>query len=108
MILADQLHEKLKNLQPHIKIIQEYWTSSNSQEQLNNLTKESEDPTFWQKKYTLVKQAVAWGASEIQLDYIRYSTKQKPSSQNAKDIYVIIQWYKNKLMGQNIQFLSGL
>lgn len=48
MVLADQLHEKIKDLQPHIKIIQEYWISSNSQEQLNNLIKQSEEPTFWQ------------------------------------------------------------
>ncbi|TAK75472.1 MAG: hypothetical protein EPO11_05420 [Gammaproteobacteria bacterium] len=60
------------------------------------------NPEVWQKKYTLVQQAVDWGATEIQLDYIRYSSKQKPSPQNAKDILTIIQWYKNKLSGQNI------
>ncbi|HLB42800.1 MAG TPA: putative glycoside hydrolase [Gammaproteobacteria bacterium] len=59
-------------------------------------------PEFWQKKYTLVKQAVDWGAKEIQLDYIRYNTKQKPSSENSKDIYTIIQWYKNKLSERGI------
>lgn len=60
------------------------------------------DPNVWQKKYTLVKQAVDWGASQIQLDYIRYNTKQKASEENAKDILTIIQWYKNKLASQNI------
>lgn len=66
-------------------------------------TKEQvQNPEKWQKKYTLVKQAVDWGAKEIQLDYIRYNTKQKPSSENAKDILAIIQWYKNKLAAQNI------
>jgi hypothetical protein len=60
------------------------------------------NPAIWQKKYTLVKQAVDWGASQIQLDYIRYSSKQKASSQNAKDILEIIEWYKNKLSAQNI------
>lgn len=59
-------------------------------------------PEIWQKKYTLVKQAVDLGANEIQLDYIRYNTKQKPSAENAKDILTIIQWYKNKLASQNI------
>lgn len=61
-----------------------------------------ETPAIWQKKYTLVKQAVDMGASEIQLDYIRYNTKQKPSANNAKNIHTIIEWYKNKLVGQNI------
>lgn len=61
-----------------------------------------ENPAVWQKKYSLVKQAVDLGANEIQLDYIRYNTKQKPSAENAKHIYQIIAWYKNKLSGQNI------
>jgi hypothetical protein len=61
-----------------------------------------ENPAYWQRKYSLVKQAVDWGASAIQLDYIRYNTKQKPSSENAKNILQIISWYKNKLAPSNI------
>lgn len=60
------------------------------------------NPAIWQKKYALVKQAVEWGANQIQLDYIRYNTKQKASAQNAKDVLKVIAWYKNKLSGQNI------
>ena len=60
------------------------------------------NPTVWQKKYALVKQAIDWGATQIQLDYIRYNTKQKPSPDNAKDILAIIQWYKDKVSAQNI------
>lgn len=60
------------------------------------------NPAIWQRKYALVKQAVDWGASQIQLDYIRYSSKQKASPDNAKNVLNIIQWYKNKLVGQNI------
>jgi len=60
------------------------------------------NPEIWQKKYVLVRQAVVWGASEIQLDYIRYNTKQRPSSQNAKDIAAIIDWYNRKLSSQGI------
>ena len=60
------------------------------------------NPDIWQKRYTLVKQAVDWGADEIQLDYIRYNTKQKPSQQNAKNIHEIIKWYKTKLAQDNI------
>lgn len=60
------------------------------------------NPAIWQKKYVLVKQAVEWGANQIQLDYIRYNTKQKASDHNAKDVLNVIAWYKNKLTGQNI------
>lgn len=60
------------------------------------------NPAIWQKKYKLVKQAIAWGANQIQLDYIRFSSKQKASPDNAQRILAIIQWYKNQLMGQNI------
>ncbi len=60
------------------------------------------NPEYWQRKYKLVQQAVDWGANQIQLDYIRYNTKQKPSAENAKKIQVIIQWYKDKLAAQNI------
>lgn len=60
------------------------------------------NPDYWQGKYRLVKQAIDYGANGIQLDYIRYNTKQKPSSENSKDILQIIQWYKNKVASQNI------
>jgi hypothetical protein len=57
---------------------------------------------YWNKKYQLMQQAVALGAQEIQLDYIRYNTKQPPSSQNAKNVTKVIQWYKTKLAAMNI------
>ncbi len=60
------------------------------------------DSAFWQRKYGLVQQAVDWGAKQIQLDYIRYSTKQKASSDNSKHILEIISWYKNKLAAHHI------
>lgn len=56
------------------------------------------NPTIWQRKYKLVKLAADWGANQIQLDYIRYSSKQKASADNSKDINAIIQWYKSKLI----------
>ncbi len=61
-----------------------------------------ETPAVWQQKYTLIKQAVDWGASAIQLDYIRYNSKQPASSEHAKNVYKIIAWYKDKLAQQNI------
>jgi len=60
------------------------------------------NPAIWQKKYKLVQQAVDWGASQIQLDYIRFNTKQRASADNAKRIFGIIAWYKNKLAAQHI------
>lgn len=60
------------------------------------------NPAIWQRKYALVQQAIAWGAASIQLDYIRYSSKEPASSEHAKNVYKIIQWYKNKLAEKNI------
>lgn len=50
MILVDQLFEKIKNLEPHIMVIQNYWNSSNLEKTLKDLTLESEDPNFWQNQ----------------------------------------------------------
>jgi hypothetical protein len=61
-----------------------------------------DNPDYWQRKYKLVQQAISLGAKSIQLDYIRYNTAQKPSSENAKRILNIIQWYKNKISNQNV------
>jgi hypothetical protein len=59
-------------------------------------------PAFWAKKYALIQAALNYGADQIQLDYIRYNTKQPASPQNAKNILRVIQWYKDKLAAQNI------
>jgi hypothetical protein len=50
----------------------------------------------WEKRYQLVKQAVALGAQEVQLDYIRYNTKRFASTENAKNIHKVISWFKGK------------
>lgn len=47
MILVDQLFEKLKNIQPHIKVIQDYWEKGTIEHDLNKLAQESIDPEFW-------------------------------------------------------------
>lgn len=51
---------------------------------------------YWNKRYKLVQEAVALGADQIQLDYIRYSSKQPPSPKNAYDILKIINWFQAK------------
>lgn len=61
-----------------------------------------DNPVVWQKKYRLVDHAINLGANAIQLDYIRYNTKQRPSSENAKRIFKIIAWYKQKVAARNI------
>lgn len=61
------------------------------------------NPSVWQKRYTLVKQALDWGADEIQLDYIRYSSKEKASPEHAKNILNIIAWFKSKLQKVPLQ-----
>lgn len=52
---------------------------------------------YLEKKNKLIQLAVQNGASQIQLDYIRYSSKQPPSAQNAKDIVNVIAWFKSKI-----------
>jgi hypothetical protein len=52
---------------------------------------------YREKKLRLAKLALSYGASQIQLDYIRYNTKQPPSSKNSETIASIISWFKNNL-----------
>lgn len=61
-----------------------------------------ENANYWQSKYRLIQQALNYGANQIQLDYIRYNTKQKPSPENAKNILNIISWYKAKLVKHDV------
>lgn len=58
--------------------------------------------TYREKKYQLIKQAIALGADKIQLDYIRYNTKRAPSSKNAENVNNVIKWYKQKLAAEKI------
>lgn len=57
---------------------------------------------YWEKKYRLAEQAIELGADAIQLDYIRFKPTQAPSPQNAKDIYQVISWFKQKLSPQGV------
>lgn len=57
---------------------------------------------YWVKKYKLAQTAIDYGSQEIQLDYIRYNTKQGASKKHAEDIHKIIQWFKERLAKQNI------
>ncbi len=57
---------------------------------------------YWEKKYRLINYAIGYGAKQIQLDYIRYNTKQPASSDHAQNILKIISFYKDRLAKQNI------
>lgn len=57
--------------------------------------------TVRQKKFDLMKQAIALGASAIQIDYIRYSSKYKSSDQNAQDVRQTVKWYRDQLKAHN-------
>jgi hypothetical protein len=50
----------------------------------------------WAKKLDLVDTAHRLGAQQVQLDYIRYSSKQAPSKQNAEDILTVIKAFKER------------
>jgi len=58
---------------------------------------------YREKKFRLIELAKQYGAEEIQLDYIRYDTKQGSSSQHAIDIANVIRWFREKLGSMPLQ-----
>jgi hypothetical protein len=60
------------------------------------------NPAYWEKRYKLVQTAIDYGANQIQLDYIRYNVHQPASSQNAKNILKVVQYFKEKVRAQGI------
>ena len=56
----------------------------------------------WEEKLKFADEAIKAGADAIQLDYIRYSSKEPADPQHAKDIYQIIKWFKAKINAQNV------
>lgn len=57
---------------------------------------------YREAKYRLIEEAIKMGASQVQLDYIRYKPTQPPSAQNAQNVLKVIQWFKQRLKAQNI------
>jgi len=51
----------------------------------------------WEEKYKLIDDAIKAGNDAVQLDYIRYSSKEPANPQHAKDVYEIIKWFKGKI-----------
>jgi hypothetical protein len=50
-----------------------------------------------EEKLKLALDAIKSGVDGVQLDYIRYSSKEPANPQHAKDIYEIIKWFKTKI-----------
>lgn len=59
--------------------------------------KQIRSQAHWEEKFKLIDDAIKAGSDEIQLDYIRYSSKVEANPQHAKDVYKIIRWFKGKL-----------
>lgn len=57
---------------------------------------------YWEEKFKLVDDAIKAGVDVVQLDYIRYSSKEPASPQHAKDIYQVLKWFKTKINAENI------
>lgn len=55
----------------------------------------------WEEKLKLADDAIKAGSDAIQLDYIRYSSKEPANPQHAKDVYQIIKWFKAKINANN-------
>lgn len=81
----------------HIKYIARivFYPGGGTQEQVNSRE-------YFEKKFAIIKKAIDYGAEQIQLDYIRYNTKQPPSSKNAEKIYEIIREVKERISKYNI------
>lgn len=56
----------------------------------------------WEEKLKLANDAIKAGADAVQLDYIRYSSKEPANPQHAKDVYNIIKWFKAKINAQHV------
>jgi hypothetical protein len=54
------------------------------------------------EKMKFIDDAIKAGADAVQLDYIRYSSKEPANPQHAKDIYEIIKWFKGKINAKNV------
>jgi hypothetical protein len=53
-------------------------------------------------RYRLIEHAVALGAKEIQLDYIRYNTKRAPLPEYTQNVHDTIKWFRDKLKVKNV------
>ncbi len=64
--------------------------------------KEVRSQARWEKKLKLAVDAIKAGADSIQLDYIRYSSREPANPQHARDIHEIIKWFKTRISAMNV------
>lgn len=64
--------------------------------------KQVRSQAHWEDKFKLVEDAIKAGANGIQLDYIRYSSKEPANPQHAKDVYQVIKWFKSKINAMGV------
>lgn len=64
--------------------------------------KQIHSQAHWEEKLKMVDDAIKSGVDSVQLDYIRYSSKEPANPQHAKDIYKIIKWYKEKINAKHV------
>lgn len=64
--------------------------------------KQIRSEAYWQEKYKMIDDAIKAGSDSIQLDYIRYSSKEPANPQHAKDVYQVIKWFKKKINAENV------
>jgi hypothetical protein len=63
--------------------------------------KQIHSQAHWEEKWKFAQDAIKAGTDVIQLDYIRYSSKEPANPQHAKDIYQVIKWFKTKINAEN-------
>lgn len=63
--------------------------------------KQVKSEAYWEEKLKLVNDSIKAGSDAIQLDYIRYSSKEPANPQHAKDVYQVIKWFKGKINAQD-------
>jgi hypothetical protein len=64
--------------------------------------KQVKSQAYLDDKYKMIEDAIKSGADVIQLDYIRYSSKQPANPQHAKDIYQILKQFKSKINAERV------
>jgi hypothetical protein len=58
---------------------------------------------YWENRWKLAKYALDLGAKDVQLDYIRYSSKNAASPNNALDIREVLRFFKKRINERGAQ-----
>jgi len=58
---------------------------------------------YWEKRWQLAQFALDMGAKDVQLDYIRYSSKQAASPHNALNVREVLRFFKKRINERGAQ-----